>query len=97
MDSTLETPVNAQQDSQASSQVPSADPKAEERKQIKGLLAEARNTREMLVAFEAAVNSGTYNGNKMLDLAKGLAFLNAILGQNSAHIANLQERLNGKE
>lgn len=66
-----------------------------ERAQIKGLLAEARNTREMLVNFEAAVTKGTFLGNQMLDLAKGLAFLDAILKQNSAHIANLQERLNG--
>lgn len=68
-----------------------------ERAQVKAMLAEARNTREMLVNFEAAVSKGTFSGNQMLDLAKGLAFMDAILKQNSAHIANLQERLNGKD
>lgn len=91
MDSTLETPVNAQPVNQETSQAPSA---SEEKAQLKALLAEARNTREMLVAFEAAVQTGTYHGGKMLDLAKGLAFMDAILKQNSAHIANLQDRLN---
>jgi len=100
MDSTLETPVNAQPDSQASSPAPSEEkPKTDaqaEREQVKALLAEARNTREMLVSFEAAINGGTFHGGKMLDIAKGMAFLNAILGQNSAHIDNLQKRLEAK-
>lgn len=65
-----------------------------EKAQIKGLLAEARNTRDMIVGFRSAVESGSYNGNKMLDLAKGLSFIEAILKQNNAHINDLQERLN---
>lgn len=64
-----------------------------EKAQIKGLLAEARNTREMLLEFKAAVESGEYQGHKMLALAKGVSFLVAIINQNSAHIDNLQERL----
>ena len=61
--------------------------------ELKALLIEARNTRDMLVGFRAAIENGTFNGHKMLDLAKGLAFLEAILKQNNAHITNLQERL----
>ena len=61
-----------------------------DRETVKGLLREARNTREVLVAFKSAIESGTYAGAKMLALAKGLAFLDAILNQNKAHIINLQ-------
>ena len=64
-----------------------------EKQQVKALLAEARNTRDMLVGFRSAVESGSYHGAKMMDLAKGLAFLEAILGQNNAHIKNLQGKL----
>lgn len=66
-----------------------------ETEQTKAVLAEARATRDMLIGFRSAIESGTYHGAKMLDLAKGMAFLEAILKQNNAHIANLQERLNG--
>jgi hypothetical protein len=64
-----------------------------EHDQTKAMLAEARATRDMLVGFRAAVESGNYHGSKMLDLAKGLAFMEAILKQNNAHISNLQEKL----
>lgn len=81
---------NADQNAaQASSQAPSVESKD----QIKALLAEARNTREMLVGFASAVETGTYSGGKMIELAKGLSFLDAILRQNNAHIQNLQDRL----
>jgi hypothetical protein len=68
-------------------------PTISEKDQTKNLLAEARNTRDMLVGFRAAVESGSFNGHKMMELAKGLAFLEAILNQNNAHIHNLQDRL----
>lgn len=68
-------------------------PMANEATQTKAVLAEARATRDMLVGFRSAVESGTYHGAKMLELAKGLAFVDAILAQNNAHIKNLQERL----
>lgn len=76
-------------EAQASSLLACSD---EEKAQLKALLAEARNTRDVLVGFRAAVEGGTYHGGKMLDIAKGLAFLEAILQQNNAHIHNLQER-----
>lgn len=60
---------------------------------LKALLAEARATRDMLVGFRSAVESGRYDGAKMLDLAKGMAFLEAILNQNQAHIKNIQDKL----
>lgn len=77
---------------QAQSTEPSEQPK-DDKKAIQGLLSEARNTRDMLVGFRAAVESGTFHGAKMLELAKGLSFMEAILNQNQAHIRNLQERL----
>lgn len=71
----------------------STNPVVDETVQIKALLAEARNTREMLLEFKSAVESGEYQGHKMLALAKGLSFIVAIVNQNAAHIDNLQERL----
>jgi len=67
-----------------------------EKQQAKAMLAEARNTRDMLVGFRSAVESGSYHGAKMMDLAKGMAFLEAILSQNNNHIKNLQVKLDGK-
>ena len=80
-------PGKSQSTATASSPVPS-----DEKNNVKALLAEARNTRDMLVGFRSAVESGSFNGNKMMDLAKGLAFLEAILRQNNAHIHSLQEQ-----
>jgi hypothetical protein len=59
---------------------------------LKKLLSEARSTREVLANFRSAIEAGTFPGGKMIDLAKGLSFLDAILMQNQAHIANLQGR-----
>ena len=76
------------------SAVPSTEPLAQDNKaELKALLSEARNTRDMLVGFRSAVESGSYHGSKMMDLAKGLAFMEAILQQNQAHLKNIQERL----
>lgn len=74
-----------------SSSKPKEDPN-----QVKALLSEARNTRDMLVGFRAAVEAGTFHGSKMMDLAKGMAFMEAILKQNQAHLKNLQDRLETK-
>ena len=59
---------------------------------LKKLLSEARSTREVLMEFRAAIDAGTFPGVKMMALAKGLSFLDAILMQNQAHISNLQGR-----
>jgi hypothetical protein len=67
-----------------------------ERASIKKLLAEARQTYEMLTAFIVAVEKGTFIGYAMIDIAKGVSFLQAILNQNKNHISNLQERLGNK-
>ena len=67
--------------------VPETSPEALSNKQ---LLAEARQTRDVLVGFRSAIESGSYQGSKMFDLAKGLAFLEAIMNQNQAHIKRLQ-------
>lgn len=65
---------------------------AAERETIKKLLAEARSTREVLMSFRSAIESGTFPGGRMMDIAKGFAFLDAVINQNQAHIANLQGR-----
>ena len=66
----------------------------EEKAQLKALLAEARNTRQLMTDFKAAIhNGGSFPGHAMLAIAKGLAFLDAILEQNRSHIKNLEERL----
>ena len=75
------------------SEAKDSSPAHSEQNDVKALLAEARNTRDMLVGFRAAVESGSFNGNKMIELAKGLSFLEAILRQNNQHIHNLQERV----
>ena len=72
---------------------PVSEAPKEDKVQVKALLAEARNTRDMLVDFRAAIETGTYSGGKMLAVAKGLAFLEAILNQNQAHLHNLQDRI----
>jgi len=64
-----------------------------ERDSLKKLLAEARNTKGVLEDFKAAVSNATYQGHQMMSVAKGMAFLDAIMGQNRQHIDNLQERL----
>lgn len=65
----------------------------QEKQQIEALLSEARNTKEMLEHFKGAVISGRFDGGNMMSLAKGLAFVEAILNQNKAHIQNLQNRM----
>ena len=90
---TVSIPSEASSQPVSISQDQNQQPQVNEKDQVKGLLAEARNTRDMLVGFRAAVESGSYNGNKMFDLARGLAFLEAILKQNNQHIHNLQEKL----
>lgn len=68
----------------------------EERAQAKAMLAEARQTRDMLIAFRSAVESGTYAGAKMRDLAIGLSFVEMLLKNNNQQIHGLQERLGDK-
>lgn len=86
---TLQTP----EAEQTSSDVGLSPTVSAEKAQVKGLLAEARATREMLEDFHSAVITGTFPGSVMLRLAKGLAFVEAIKNQNKAHIDSLQERL----
>lgn len=74
---------------------PEAQSAKAEKQQVRAVLAEARNTREVLLDFQSAVGNGTFQGQAMLALAKGQAFLNAIIAQNKNHIDNLQTRLDG--
>lgn len=66
---------------------------AEDKVALQGLLSEARNTKLVLEEFEAAIKHGTFQGVHMMALAKGCAFLTAVINQNKAHVQNLQERL----
>jgi len=68
-------------------------PLRDDKIQIQSLLAEARNTKEMLEHFRGAICGGTFDGGSMMAIAKGVAFLEAIMNQNKSHIKNLQERL----
>lgn len=70
----------------------SQPPSPAERETVKKLLSEARSTREVLTEFRSAIEVGSFPGSKMMALAKGIAFLEAILNQNMAHISNLQGR-----
>ena len=79
--------------SQETPTVPLEDSKKQDKVQIESLLAEARNTKAMIEGFIGAVRGGTFDGGCMMDLAKGMAFLEAIKNQNTAHIKNLQERV----
>ena len=90
----METPQETELHPLASQEVlsPEASRKAE-KSQIEGLLREARNTRDMLIAFRGAIESSTYSGGKVRDLAIGLSFVETILKQNQAHLHDLQERL----
>ena len=63
-----------------------------ERETVKKLLGEARSTREVLVSFRSAIEAGTFPGAQMMNIAKGIAFLEAVINQNQAHISNLQGR-----
>lgn len=79
--------------------LPDSSPKVSEgpsNAELKALLAEARNTREVLMDFNTAIGNGTYQGHQMLAVAKGCAFLQAILGQNAAHIKSIQDKLEAK-
>ena|ERR1700690_425908 len=66
---------------------------SENKQELANILSEARNTKAVLDGFIGAIRGGRYDGSSMLDLAKGLAFLDAIRNQNIAHIKNLQERV----
>lgn len=92
METIQETPVNALPPAVEPSQTVFSDNKDI----VKGLLAEARATREMLLDLMKAVENGTYQGHQMLSIAKGISFLQAIANQNKAHIDDLQRRLEAK-
>ena len=99
-ESVLEVLVNENQNTPPAPNVqpetsPSVSASASQGLNDKALLSEARATRDVLVGFRSAVEAGTFHGSKMMDLAKGLAFLQAILQQNNAHIHAIQERIDG--
>ena len=91
--SAVQSPAAVEQSTERSEN-PASQSQKVEKQQIKALLSEARNTRQMLTEFKAAIhNAGSFPGHAMLPVAKGLAFLDAILEQNRTHVKNLEERL----
>lgn len=94
MDSIQSEVASSSQDALEPSPAASTAPNTPESGQVKRLIAEARATRELILAFQAAVQAGSYPGAKVVALAKGLAFLEAIAQQNQAHLATLQSKAN---
>lgn len=88
--------ASAVSDSSTEKSVSAEDP-AKDRETIKALLAEARNTKEVLEDFQIEIQNGTFKGHAMITLAKGLSFLGAVIAQNKAHVDNLQARLKPSE
>lgn len=74
---TVETPT-------PSPEVQSPEPSAD--------LKEAKNTRDVLVGFRYAIEVGQYPGKQAMSIAKGLAFLDAIIMQNDAHVKALEAK-----
>ena len=59
---------------------------------LKKLLADTREQKAIVAAFKSAVESSTYHGSSVMAIAKGISFLEAVLMQTQAHIANLQAK-----
>lgn len=57
------------------------------------LLAEAKQTRDVLVGFAHAIDRGTYEGEECVNIAKGQAFLEALIKQNEGHIVEIEKRI----
>lgn len=91
------TEMSSGKGSNGLSELPDSSPKSsspeKDRESLKALLAEARQTRQVLEDFESAVKAGSYPGQHMIALAKGLSFVSAVLSQTKAHVFNLQSRL----
>ena len=68
-----------------------AEPSTGPSPELSAARTEAKNTREVLLGFRNAVSDGTFAGKNAMAIAKGLAFLDAIIAQNQAHVTALEE------
>lgn len=83
---------------QAASQIVLAEDTAAKaaKQELQGMLAQARNVREMLTNFKAACEGATVSGHVVVRMAIGLQWLESMLRQNKADIDNLQAKLEQK-
>lgn len=61
--------------------------------ELSAQLAEAKATRDVLVRFADAIKDGEFRGADAMNIAKGLAFLDAIILQNQAHVEALEAKV----
>ena len=73
-----------------------ASPALDNTAELKGMLAQARNVREMLENFKAACEGSTVSGHVAVRMAIGLQWLDSMLRQNKTDIQNLQTKLEQK-
>jgi hypothetical protein len=64
--------------------------------ELTGLLANARNVKEMLENFKAACEGATVSGHVAVRFAIGIQWLESMMRQNKADIQNLQNKLDIK-
>ncbi len=63
----------------------------ESHQDLRGMLANARNTKQMLEDFLAAIQGATVSGHVVYRLAIGIQFLETLLKQSKADIERLQK------
>jgi hypothetical protein len=64
--------------------------------ELEGMLAQARNVKEMLENFKIACEGSTVSGHVVVRMAIGLQWLESMLRQNKQDIKNLQDKLEQK-
>lgn len=69
---------------------------ASKKSELTGLLAQARNVKEMLENFKAACEGSTVSGHVAVRMAIGLQWLDSMLRQNKSDIDALQDKLEHK-
>lgn len=63
--------------------------------ELKRLLSQARNVKEMLENFKSACEGATVSGHVAVRFAIGIQWIESMLRQNKQDIENLQAKLNG--
>lgn len=58
---------------------------------------QARASKEQLVKFRDAIFEGTFSGRSMIDVAKGLMFLEALIGQAQGQLELAKMNAKSKE
>jgi hypothetical protein len=71
-------------------ETPDASETSARKQELKQMLAQTRQTREMLTDFQVAIQNGSYNGHQSTAIAIGLQFLASMLKQNKNDIERLQ-------